>query len=183
MRAVNVIKVFLLVLLLNGLFCSCSHCSHSVYVEKIDSLLLVLDSSSKELNLIDTAVVSSDYKVYTQNLKLIRERFNDKENDSVWHVITRYGLIRKPLRDFKKHYINYSKEINVSQQQLKDLRTDIENNNIPADSIEIYFNEEAAFVKFISFSVKGLMETTTKYFNQFNELNPVVEKFIAEKKI
>ncbi len=183
MSSVNIVKTLFGILLLNALLCSCNHQANVVFVEKIDSLFVVLDSSTKELNLIDTAVISSDYKTYTHNIKLIREQFNNKENDSVWHVITRYGLLRKPMRDFKKHYVNYGKEINVSREQLGDLRTDIENNNIPADSIEIYINEEAAFVKYIHFSVKGLMETTARYYNQFKELNPIVEKFLAEKKI
>jgi len=183
MSAVNIVKALLGLLLINALLSSCNHRANVVFVEKIDSLIVVLDSSTKELNLIDTAVISSDYKIYTHNIKLIREQFNNKENDSVWHVITRYGLLRKPMRDFKKHYINYGKEINVSREQLQDLRADVEKNNIPADSIEIYINEEAAFVTYIKFSVKGLMETTTRYYNQFKELNPIVEEFLAQKKI
>jgi len=121
--------------------------------------------------------------IYGELRDYIKDNFDEKNDDEVWRVITRYGLIRKPLRDFKKHYINYSEEIEFSKSQLTNLKADIKNNILTEDLIEQYIKEEAEFVNYLNLSVGGLMEITNNYYQQYLELNPLVEKFINEKKI
>jgi len=143
----------------------------------------VLDSVNLKLNSLDTSVVQSYYKEYSKNIKLIKENFKEKNDEEVWSVITRYGLLRKPLRDFKDHYIYYSKEISFSRKQLVNLKADIKNNILTEDKILKYLKDEAEYVKYYNLSVSGLMENTQNYYNQYLELNPKVEKFLSKNKI
>jgi len=178
-------KVFLsVVVFIFGFgFTSCHTDKFEKQYKQIDSLVGVLDTAYNKLNELDTSVVQSYYETYTQNIKHIKDNFDEKNDDEVWRVITRYGLIRKPLRDFKKHYINYSEEIEFSKSQLTNLKADIKNNILTEDLIEQYIKEEAEFVNYLNLSVGGLMEITNNYYQQYLELNPLVEKFINEKKI
>jgi len=165
------------------LITSCASDKHAKQITQIDSLLVVLDSSTLKLNLLDTSVVESYYKVYTNNIKQIKSSFDSKDDDEVWSVITRYGLLRKPLRDFKKHHTKYSEEIAFTREQLINLKADIKNNVLSEEKIIKYISDESEFVNYINFSVAGLIENTQKYFNQYLELNPKVEMYLSEGKI
>lgn len=180
-RFINYLIIFLVASCL--LYTSCTSGKYAKQITKIDSLLIVLDSSFSKLNLLDTSVVESYYKVYVNNIKQIKNSFEKKDNEEVWSVITRYGLLRKPLRDFKKHYTKYSKEISFTQEQLNNLKADIKNDVLSEDKISQYINDESEFVNYINFSVTGLIENTQKYFYQYLELNPKVEMFLSEGKI
>ena len=166
------------------LITSCSSNKFSKQITQIDSLNVVLDSSFSKLNSLDTSVVQSYYLKYSDNIKLIRNNFKEKEkeDEEIWSIITRYGMIKKPLRDFKKNFVKYSKEISISHKQLNDLKSDIKNNILTKDQIIQYIKEESEFVKYINVSVSGLMENTKIYFNQYLELNPKVEKYFQNAK-
>ncbi|MDD3876408.1 MAG: hypothetical protein PHT69_07285 [Bacteroidales bacterium] len=157
-------------------------CKPHIYAKEIayiDSLLGVIDSSEIKLNEVDTAEISRDYIVYTENLSKIRDSFTEKDEES-WTVFTHYGLIRKPLRDFSKFHGIYTEEIRVSREQLTTLRQNIVKKKIEHDLIVQYINDEVSFVEYISLSVDNLIENTTTYHEQFKELNPKVEELIKK---
>jgi len=159
-----------------------SACSSHKYTEelnRIDSLLTVVEHAEIKLNTIDTAVISSDYQIYTNNLAHVRTSFSEKEDDS-WGYLTRYGLIRKPLRDFNRHYVTFMKEIEETRSQLNILRENIKRQKINEEDIPRYINDEAAFVDYIHLSVENLIDITTSYHEQFKELNPKVETYIGK---
>ena len=162
---------------------SCSSNRFSHEINSIDSLISVLDSAHYKLNLLDTAVIQSSYDIYVKNIEQIREAFEEKKDDEVWKVLTRYGLLRKPLRDFQKYYKKFSQEIDFSRMQLLNLKSDIKDNILDEAKIKMYMKEEAEFVKYIMLSVSNLMDMTQNYFNQYLELNPQIEKLLIEDKI
>lgn len=162
---------------------SCGTDKHSGELNRIDSLLAVLDTAETMLNSIDTTQTIASYKVYAVNILKIREGFQSREDSLVWSVITRYGLLRKPLRDYKKHFVNFSNEIETSRKQLDDLKADIRKNIIKTEQIEGYTADEAAFVNYIYLSVKSITENTRMYLDMYIELNPQVEKLLIEERI
>jgi len=161
---------------------SCSTDKYNKQISQIDSLNAVLDSALKKLNTLDTTVVQSHFKEYSKNIKIIRENFKEKDNNEIWTVLTRYGMLKKPLRDFTNHYVKYSKQISFSRKQLSNLKADIKDNAVAKDKVLQYIGEEASFVNYIKISVSDLIENTQNYNNQFLELNPKVEKYFQNAK-
>jgi len=161
-------------------FNTCKTGKYNEEIATIDSLMTVLNNSEKLLNKIDTNEISLHFDIYIQNLSKIRESFSDRDDEEAWQVYTRYGLIRKYLRDYKKNHDEFVKEIAVAKNQLDALKQNIKKNTFEEELIEQYIHEEAAFVTYISISVEHLVEHTTTYNEMFKELNPKVEKLIEK---
>jgi len=162
---------------------SCSSESKTEDINRIDSLVTVLDSLQIMLNTIDTAEIQIAYKIYAKNIEKIRTAFDEKNDKDIWQVLTRYGLSRKPLRDYMKHYNNYMSDIQLSYKQLNALKKDIKANVLKDEEIKKYTSDEAEIVRFLHISVSHLVENTKRYYDVYLELNPQVETLLSEDKI
>jgi len=177
------VAVILISLSFVFVFNSCNSIKYQKEIAHIDSLLAVIDSSYINLNSLDTAAIKEHYSIYVENLKLLRETFTDKDDDNTWSIYTRYGLIRKPLRDFQKHFDNFTYEIDKSKEQLTILKLNIIKKPFKPHLIKKYIEDEEVFVSYIKISVDNLMENTKKYNDMFLELNPKVEALLNNKSV
>jgi len=173
-------NLIFLTLILLFFFISCKNNNHSKEIKKIDSLYTVIDSIEKNLIKADTAKIKGVFKVYLHNIEQIKEKFNDKKEDSTWSVITTYGIIRKPLKDFLKKIPGFYDEIKFSKKQLDSLKTDIKNNNIPDNKISEYTKTEADAVNNLMQEVNISINLVNARLQLFDSLNPKVIKVIEK---
>ncbi len=158
----------------------CKSTQYSKEIAYVDSLLVVLDKREALLNEIDTVEIQRDFRIYLDNLDRIREQFTDRDDEETWSIYTRYGLIRKPLRDYKKNYDEMMVEINYARRQLNALKENLKHNTYEPDVVEEYIREETSFVNYIDLTVENLHYNTTRYHNMFKELNPQVEDLLED---
>lgn len=175
-------KLLTVILISTVAFCGCGGKKHPRITAKIDSLYIVIDSIEKNLFSTDTVIIKKAFEEYSTNIGLIRDNFNDKKEDSVWSVITTYGLIRKPLKDFIRNYPGYYKEIKYSRNQLDSLKADIENGNIEENKVKEYADYEADAVNSLKILVDISVNGAKEKLKLFDSLNPKVIKVIDKLK-
>lgn len=159
---------------------SCTSTKNHPQLSTIDSLNLVLDTLEKTLNSVDSAKVNKTFSEYQGNIKKIKEYFDDKKDDSTWSTITVYGVIRKPLKEYKKNISVFSENILYSRKQLDSLKSDIKANNIPEDKIKEYTKAEVDAVYSLKQQVNIIIPHTLETLHLFDSLNPKVIKIIEK---
>ena len=175
-------KLIFTILIASLGFASCNNNKYKKEISKIDSLYIIIDSIEKTLSTIDTVNIRNIYKEYSENINEIKENFNDKKEDSVWSVITNYGVIKTPLKNYVNDFRGYYNEIKFSKKQLDDLKADIKDGNIKEEKISDYTkNETEAVIKLkelVEINVNGVKEKL----KLFDSLNPKVIKIINNLK-
>jgi len=177
-------KVFFIFLFLPFVFTACKNTKHVKEIASIDSLKIVIDSVEKQLNIIDTTMVKSVVKEYSENSEQIRDYFKDedKNDDSIWKAITSYGILKKPLKNFIKDFPGFYSEISFSKKQLIDLKADIKKSKIKEEKISKYTKEEAEAVNELRVQVNGSIINARENLKLYSSLNPQVERAIEKMK-
>jgi len=175
-------KLIFVTLILPLCFLACKSGKHAKEVKTIDSLYTVIDTIEKNLNSADTIKVKDVFEEYMKNIGQIRDCFNDKKGDTTWKIITPYGIIKKPLKNFLNDYSSLYEEIRYSRKQLDNLKADIEGGNIQKDTILEYTENEVISVnrlkQIVNFSVDGVQ----KNLKLFDYLNPKLIHLIKQLK-
>ncbi|MFA4851850.1 MAG: hypothetical protein WC599_04965 [Bacteroidales bacterium] len=175
-------KLIIITFILPLCFLACKSGKHAKEIKTIDSLYTVIDTIEKNLNSADTIKVKDVFEEYMKNIGQIRDCFNDKKGDTTWKIITPYGIIRKPLKNFLNDYSGLYEEIRYSRKQLDNLKADIEGENIQKDTISEYTINEVTSVnrlkQIVNFSVDGVQ----KNLKLFDSLNPKVIQLIEQLK-
>lgn len=153
---------------------SCKNTKNHPQLATIDSLNLVIDTIEKTINTVDSAEVTKTYVEYQKNIKQIKLYFNDQKEDSLWSTITAYGVIRKPLKEYKKNISEFFNNIKYSRKQLDSLRTDIKADNISEEKVKAYTKSEAEAVNSLNQQVKIIIPHTVEMMHLFDSLNPKV---------
>lgn len=162
------------------IFSSCTSTEYAEEIKKIDSLLIVLDDSEVLLNKIDTNEITEHFEIYLNNLERIRDHFTDRDDEEAWSIYTRYGLLRKPLRDYRKNYHEYMGEVRYARQQLAALRDNLQRNALEPEQVEEYMHEEMTFVEYIRLSSENLYNNTSLYHGMFIDLTPKIDSLLAK---
>ena len=160
-------------LLLFALFTSTCKNPYQAEIQKIDSMLVRLDTVRTILYQIDTVLINNRIKKIDEVLKKIMANYDtvDREN----------AFLIDDYHNVKKYYIKGSsrlgvfyEEIEVIPAQLKNLKADLSKNLIEGDKASLYLlNEEMA--------VEGICSGITGLANRFETLNKDFEK--TDKKI
>jgi len=176
-------KNFICFLLIASIgFTACKSNKHVKEIKAVDSLYTVIDSIEKTLAGIDTTQIRKTYKTYLDNIGLLKKNFKDKKEDSVWSVMTTYGIIKKPLKSFISDYPGYYSEIEYSRNQLDSLKIDINSGNIKDDKIAEYTKTEAEAVNSLKQQVEISVNITKDRLKLYDSLNPKVIKVIEKLK-
>jgi DNA polymerase I-like protein with 3'-5' exonuclease and polymerase domains len=163
-------------------FTACKNNKHVKEIKAVDSLYTVIDSIEKTLASIDTNNIRLTYKTYSENINLLKKNFKDKKEDSVWSVMTTYGIIKKPLKSFINDYPDFYSEIEYSRHQLDSLKIDINAGNIKDDKIAEYTKTESEAVYNLKQQVEISVSTAKERLKLYDSLNPKVIKVIAKLK-
>lgn len=175
-------KLLIIILISTVAFMGCGGKKHPKMMAKIDSLYSVIDSIEKKLSSVDTIEVKKVFEEYSENIGMIKENFKDKKEDSVWKVITNYGIIRKPLKNFIKDYPGLYKEIKYSRKQLDSLKADIEKGIIDGSKVKEFTNSEADAIKSLRQVVDISVNGAKGKLKLFDSLNPKVIKVVDKLK-
>lgn len=175
-------KIICFLLIVSLGFAACKNNKHVKEIKAIDSLSTVIDSIALTLSSIDTNKIRITYKTYSDNINLIKNNFKDKKEDSVWSVITTYGIIKKPLKSFINDFPVFYSEIEFSRQQLDSLKIDINNGDIKDNKIAEYTKTEAEAVISLKQEVEISVKTTKDRLKLFDSLNPKVNRVIEKLK-
>jgi hypothetical protein len=167
----NSIALSTLVLLL-GLF-SCTTSDNAVSIQKVDSLLTVVERADSLFLSIDSAKVAESFSSFESTSKDFGKYFTD-EYDSNWTTITSYANIKKPLRNYLRQYHDLRHELDYSRAQLLSLKQSLKTDVIPEDSIEYYVDSETGAVFMLEQSLSFIVNEASMELARYDSLQPVM---------
>jgi len=128
-------------------FSSCRPAYVRQGIKQIDKLMDNVYEVDTKLNSLDTAALKSKYSDYLETISFFKSLEEDVYSPEEWTVMTQYGQIRKPLRNFIQQLPAFYRESAYSKSQLQDLKHDLKKKQIKRDLFEQYIAKENDAVK------------------------------------
>lgn len=124
-------------------FSSCNSAVKKEQFAKIDSLIALLDSASKHLEIINMDTVNKKYQAYQETNNLVAVHYQKYRNDENWKYLCAFQNVRKPFKTMVKGYGSYKNDLASSKEQLENMKHDVDKNLLDEKEFKDYFDVEA----------------------------------------
>lgn len=154
-------------------------------IRQIDTLSTMLQEIEQRLMVLDTNHLRKTYKQYQQSITLLQHIQDTSFSQDEWQILTLYGQIRKPLRNYIHNFPQFYKELDYSQKQISSLRHDLKKRKIKRSDFEKYIEtEKEAISRFYeSFLVyTNDIESKLKLFDSlYPQIQVIMRKHISDE--
>jgi len=158
------------------LFLSCTvSVEERSYIDHINRLEKVLDSTSNLYFAIDTIELFAAYDHINDNLSELN-KLDPIINDSV----RIYAALQKSFKRFISEHSLILDEIEYSGNQLQTLKKDIQKGRVSEEQMKNYFLEEKEAVGILIQKISFNTQNITQQLNSFSQLNDSVEAIIEQ---
>jgi hypothetical protein len=137
-----------------------------------------LEEARTHFTVLDTAQVRGVYKSYFSKIDSINKYFNDQYSDGAWKIMTEFGQIKGPLKEYLKSYSAIIGEYAFSLQQLADLEYDLKGKLISKEQYAMYIEKEREENGKLIVKSNLISENAVRYVNHYNEISPRVDSLI-----
>lgn len=168
-------------LLFSTLAFACSN-SNENEVAKVSGLEEILLNTEEVLNSVDTSETFALYREVKHNLKFIQNNYSDTMQKDDAFTLGDYNANRKALYFFVENYNKFNNEIELSKNQLNNLKTDLANNTINIDDFPNYFETEQQIIIELNNQVSTAVNGINTVISNYKDLTPKVNKIIADIK-
>jgi len=93
-------------------------------------------------------------------------------------VMTQYGQIRKPLRNYIRKMPDFFAELAASTMQLDNLKYDLKGKFITEEQFHQYYQKEKEALKFFEESFRIHYNSASVHFLRYDTLNPLMNTII-----
>lgn len=169
--------LILFILLVAVLDTGCAGNRFKSEIKTCDSLLTILDNSSKVFATLDSAKYSEireDVKKTIESIENYYKTLNDTMPTKEAFLLGDYKLVFKGYKRFPQHYAQHNEELKYSIKQITDLKTDMQNNAITKPVAKRFLAEETSNCSQLATSVSGFELQTTKTLEKYLEQKPVM---------
>ena len=152
--------------------CTISEKKHA-YIDDIDRLEKVLDSTANLYYAIDTSELFSAFNLININLSRL-SKIDTVVSDSV----KVYAALQKSFKRFISEHSLIMDEISYSKNQFQTLKKDIRKGRITDMQIENYFHEESEAVGILMHKISFNSQSIAYQLRSFSVLNDSIEMII-----
>lgn len=169
------------ILIVISLIISATACTspHKKEIEEVDALLSIAIETEKALLSVDTAKVFAIKKIMKEDYKILNQFSDTLNKEEAFRIADIVGNKKKFFR-LSSNYIDYVHQIELSKNQLINLKKDLQNETLQIDQFAGYFEtEEAVLMKLtqkIHKSVDGIDKAIGKYELERPKLLEIFEK-------
>lgn len=160
------------------LFTACSPRYVRDGIKNIDKLKLSLDTVAIQIQNLDTLMIKNKFEQYMATIQIIKTFEDDHYTPNEWAVMTQYGQIRKPVRNFLREMKNFQKELEYSTNQLNNLRYDLKKRLLSKEQFNEYFNKEQEAISMFLVNFKVHYEGMQSQLAAYDTLYPKILKVI-----
>lgn len=167
----------LCILIVSVLDTGCTGNRFKSEIKTCDSLLFILDSTSKVFATIDSVKYSEireDVKNTIESIENYYRTLNDTMPNKEAFLLGDYKLVFKGYKRFPQHYGQHNAELKYSIKQISDLRTDLKNNAITKPIAKRFLTEELDNVSQLTTSVAGFNILVTSTHEKYLMQKPVM---------
>ncbi len=174
------LKIIVALVLSISLF-SCINKEYDTSIKKLDNLKDTLVSIKTNLKEINSNKISLLYDTMMQDIDTIMSYTNVFPENKEWKKA--YDIYSDAAHIAKKFFKQgYDKEIEYSENQIKNLITDINNNVVELDSLRIYLKDEVNAVDALNKKVNIQLEISNQIIDKYDRTKPIVNQYIDSLK-
>ena len=174
------IKFIFAILISISLF-SCFNADLGKGLKKVENLQIKLDTIKANFQKIDNEKIKSLYDTMMQDIDTVAVYTNRyPENKKFKEAYSLYSETAHMAKNFFKR--SYDKEITYSETQLKNLKTDIENNVLNIDSIKVYLIDETNAISTLDEKIKIHFDVSNRIIDRYKRTKPIVNQYIDSLK-
>ena len=146
-------------------------------MQKVDELKETLATIKTNFEAINDDEIKLLYDTMMQDIDTIAKYTNVFPENKEWRdAYSIYSDAAHISKGFFKR--TYKKEIEYSETQLNNLRTDIENNALELDSLRIYLKDEVKAIDVLNEKINIHLEISNQIIDKYNRTKPIVNQYI-----
>lgn len=161
-----------------ALFTSCKK-QYKEQNKKIDSLLEELQQSNRTLTAVDTVTVFELADKVKSDLQLLHQMVDTLELESAEIIADAYGE-RNKLFYFKDNYSLFTKELNVSNQQVNKLKQDLNNDLLSDEKFNEYYQQEKAIIVNLNEKIAQVVKDLNEAFDVIIKNTSTVDSLLIK---
>lgn len=156
---------------------SCKPSVNSEQVVKIDAQIDEVEKTLEEFRAVDTASLLRNYRNLIDNVRYIQKNYTDTISLKTAQFLSRYYRMRKLIEDYGD-YASIEEEIEISIEQLEDLKYDYVNNVLSETKFNDYFTIEINNYFKLQERVQNMINNSEEFNKKFTEYNPKVDSIV-----
>lgn len=162
---------------------SCSPKINSEQANRLDALEAGVDSAVNILvQEIDSSAAMELANNYFRDREFFLEKMKDTLDTKTIFLIDKYMSYKKAMRYLQSNYHSYLKEALIMQQQMKDLRHDVEKRMVDEEYFEKYYELEHANYKQLQKAAQQIGTIYQKSSTEIAEIKPRIDSIITAYK-
>ena len=161
---------------------ACNNSQFTAEIETVDSLKTELKEAEIRLDSIDQKKLVELSTNATEQLIFIQKNYQDTITKDLAALLGFYKTTYRNMEKLINKARHTQEELEKSSEQLENLRTDLANNLIPADSVKLYIEKEAEITEEISESSKKWIEAQERYISHYDGISTRVDSLLEVMK-
>ena len=154
-------------------------------IGKVRSLHNVLDNTVELLDEVDTNTAYTANSQLQEELLFVQKTYQDTMDKETAMLLGDFYSMRKVLSYHQNNYEKYIEEIAYSRSQLDDLIADLENNKVPEDKFNQYYQSELDAIldlnTRIQHATNNAVSALDKYEKQHAKLQEIIDQLKAQR--
>jgi len=172
---------FIIVLIVSLSLASCYNAEIGDGLSKAEEIKTKLEDIKEDFKSINNDTISMIYNIMKQDVDTIAKYTNKFPDNKEWRDA--YGIYSDAMHMAKGYFKkSYNKEIEYSEKQIADLKTDIESKSLKIDSIRVYLLDEQKAIEILEEKIKIHIETSNQIIDKYNRTKPIVNQYIDSLK-
>jgi len=180
----NIMKInaYISILIVAISLLACKSDTEKQAIEQIDELLQKNEAVYQDLN----GEIVDSVKAYHDSLNQINQFFethtieNFPENQSLTRAYHKVTNARKVLGHYTdRHLSQMNEKLQISEQQLKNLKLDIENGIYEDSTITRYLNQEDSVMQFLLKGANSQIKTARRYLDAYPQNKVKIDSLIT----
>ncbi|MFH2143854.1 MAG: hypothetical protein ABIJ97_15625 [Bacteroidota bacterium] len=165
-------------IMLAFLFVSCGNNEKKQNIQKIDSLITLATDLINQIDNIQMDSVNAYYSDIIEHNVVFKNKLNGlPESLEMRNNLINYGTIEKGFKKIPNKLKEFKNELQLSEKQLNDLLSDIQNNLLSTEEFHAYFSDEKSILLKMQYEIVRIINVLDKQIQDFHKLKPVVDLF------
>lgn len=173
-------KLIILILVGTAIIAGCESNVHTAKIERIDTLLTMLDTSLQKLEKLDSKSIARAKQKAENDLHFIQKKYPDSMSLSLATKLGDYKINRKLLKVIMENGDGLKGEMEYSIQQLKDLKQDLKADRIDSTQAQKYMRDEWDAASTLMQRYNLIASKHKKGLDRHKELEQVADSVIKE---
>jgi len=148
-----------------------------ILIDSLQSVIKEVEIKTKEINIVDIKIYKESI---TKKLNFIKDQYSDSIKWETAKFLNQYYGIKKSFKKYIAKDVFFKDEIKYSNDQLNNLKHDLEENIIHLDSFNIYYEVELQAIKDLNSLIIEEVDNIKIALEKHEKSIPKIEKLLKQ---